>query len=121
MQSRPSTSATTGAGSLEPRGHFQSLPLVSAPRVRGITRAIWGKARVWSMTPPPLPPWFGKVAPAPGQELLPGRPGHQLTHSSAVPAEAPCPGFCSTWPAGELGEAGAGMCAGPAPARPLRH
>lgn len=35
--------------------------------------------------------------------------------SSAVPAEASCPGFCSTWPAGELGEAGQNVCRPRAP------
>lgn len=91
------------------------------PKGQRHRRSHLGKSRDVEHDPPLLPPWFGKAAPAPGQELLPGCPGRRLTRSSAVPAEASCPGFCSTWPAGELGEAGAGMCAGPEPARPLRH
>lgn len=41
------------------------------------------------------------------------------SHAPVQSLPASCPGFCSTWPAGELGEAGAGMCAG-WPARLLR-
>ena len=60
------------------------------------------------MTPFHSLPGPARPRPAPGQELLPPS-RHRLTRSTAAPADAPCPGVCSTWPGGRASRARRGQ------------